>query len=327
LKVQKEVNKKINNMNDFLICTRNIESTGNESEFGNEPGDACYLIVPEESGDFNPSNIIVGDKIWLTKLLAGRALTDVLVYVHGYDMDRANTLKRHRILKKGLQEKGWEGELVTFAWPSGTKPLLYWEDRFDALDVAYQLVSRCIRLLDDQVAAGCDLNVHVIAHSTGALIVRESFNMAQTAILNKDASWTTGQIVFIAGDVSAESMAGSKSDGLYIHCGRLTNYFSNYDSVLAVSSAKRLGFANRVGRVGLPKDAPQKAVDVNCSDYYHLHKDELAPKIEGAFLPHSWYFWSDWFLEDLFHTLSGNLDRNVIPTRSTDENEELWLSA
>lgn len=312
-------------MANYIICTRNAKGSGADAHFGDEPGSASFLVVPDDATDFSPKDKVNNEKTWLTKLLANRSLKDVLIYVHGYDMDRANTLARHKVLKQGLQQQGWEGEVITFAWPSGTKPLLYWEDRFDALDVAAELVRRCIRLLDDQVKTGCDMDVHVIAHSTGALIVRESFRVAQSAFFKGDAAWATGQMIFIAGDVSSDSMEGEMSDQLYRHCGRLTNYFSNHDSILAVSGAKRLGFANRVGRVGLPKGSPEKAIDVNCSAYYTAHKNELEQKVVHAFLPHSWHFWSERFMQDLVYTLKGELDRNVIPTRSVDDKGEFWL--
>ena len=281
------------------------------------------MVVPDGATDFSPRDKVNNEKVWLTKLLAGRDIKDILVYVHGYDMDRQNTLLRHNVLKKGLKENGWKGELVTFAWPSGTHPLLYWEDGFDALDIAAELVKKGIKFIVDQTNAGCKINVHLIAHSTGALIVRESFDYIKRTQNVGFNDWAASQIIFIAGDVSSKSMEGTMSDQLYRHCARLTNYFSNYDSILAISNAKRLGFENRVGRVGLPQSSPEKSIDINCSDYYDANKDKL--NVVQAFKPHSWYFWSDKFLQDLVYTLKGELDRNVIPTREKRADGEFYL--
>ncbi len=310
-------------MENFMNCVRKVVTKKNERIFGDEPGETSFLIVPEDATDFSPKDKAKDNKTWLAKLLAGRNIEDILIYVHGYDMDRENTLYRHKLLKKGLAENGWKGELVTFVWPSGTQALLYWEDRFDALNVAAELVKGGIKYLVDQINSGCTINVHVIAHSTGALIVRESFNQARTTQKTAESNWTTSQLIFIAGDVSSLSMETEKSQELYIHCARLTNYFSNYDSILGISNAKRLGFANRVGRVGLPVATPEKAIDINCSDYYIEHENTLS--VKNAFKPHSWYFWSKEFLMDLVYTLQGNLDRNVIPTREKKSDGELYL--
>ena len=311
-------------MKNYMICVRNVKKKNNVAEFGNEPGTATFLEIPEDATDFSPRDIVASEKTWLTHLLAGKTVKNILVYIHGYDMNRPNTLYRHNVLKKGLAKYGWDGEVVTFAWPSGTQPLLYWEDRFDALKVAYQLVDKGIKLFVNQVQAGCTVNVHLIAHSTGALIVRESFYISRTIQTRSENNWAASQVVFIAGDVSSKSMEGELSDEIYRHCARLTNYFSNYDSILAISNAKRVGMENRVGRVGLPPASPEKAVDVNCSTYYKTHENSF--DVVDAFKPHSWYFWSDKFLEDLVYTLNGDLDRNVIPTRTKDQDGELWLT-
>jgi hypothetical protein len=70
---------------------------------------------------------------------------------------------------------------------------------------------------------------------------------------------------------------------------------------------------------------PELAVDVNCSNHYKAHESKLKKKVVNAELSHSWHFWSDTFLEDLVHTLHGELDRNVIPTRTTDGDGEFHL--
>jgi hypothetical protein len=152
--------------------------------------------------------------------------------------------------------------------------------------------------------------------------VREAFDDADTSRLVNQA-WMVSQVVFIAGDVSADSMAlgNTRSDSLYDHCIRLTNYYNNYDSVLKLSNAKRLGNEPRVGRIGLPVDAPIKAVNVDCSSYYHTlinndamqHSDQMNGPCDRS--GHGWYIGNMMFIKDLFETLKGDLDRTVIPTR------------
>lgn len=310
-------------MSNFIICARNIKGQGDAKQFGDEPGDISYVITDDNAMDFSPKDKVRNGVAWIEELTKDRDLKDVLIYLHGYNMDRDVTLERHKILKDKLKSKGWEGELVTFAWPSKKHTLLYWEDRLDGLNVATKLVTDCISLLNRQMQNGCKLNIHLIAHSTGALLVREGFKLAKIGI--GEGVWAVGQVMFVAGDISSDSMMGDASKELYDHSGRITNYFSNYDSALMVSSAKRLGTANRVGRVGLPMASSDKAIDVNCSQHYINHKDELTPVMVNAEPSHSWYFWSDMFIQDIIHTMNGFYDRNVIPTRDKDLDGEFWL--
>lgn len=310
-------------MSNFIICARNIKGKGDNKYFGDEPGDITYVITEDKAKDFSPKDSVSSGIAFINELIKDRDLKDVLVYLHGFNMEREVTLERHKILKAQLKKSGWEGELITFAWPSKQNTVLYWEDRLDGLNVATKLVTDCIALLNKQMKNGCKLNIHLIAHSTGALLVREGFKLAKMGL--GDDVWAVGQVMFVAGDISSDSMVGDASKELYEHSGRITNYFSNYDSALMVSSAKRLGTANRVGRVGLPLASKDKAVDVNCSQHWINHKETLIPKMIHAEPSHSWYFWSDIFIQDIIHTMNGAYDRNVIPTRDKDIDGEFWL--
>src|SRR5690606_20724800 len=100
---------------------------------------------------------------------------------------------------------------------------------------------------------------------------------------------------------------------------------------LKLSNTKRIGVAPRAGRVGLPDDAPAKAADVDCSTYYELlNRDATIRSADqrataGRF-DHSWYLGNALFTRDLFETLKGELDRNVIPTRTVADNGRLHLT-
>lgn len=110
---------------------------------------------------------------------------------------------------------------------------------------------------------------------------------------------------------------------MYERIFRLTNYSNGYDKVLGVSNMKRLGTAPRAGRVGLPADAPRKAVNVDCSAYF-CTKDPQRSVFTGTF-NHSWHVGDPVFALDLAMTLEGEMDRVVMPTRSM-ENGKLVLN-
>ncbi len=68
--------------------------------------------------------------------------------------------------------------LVSFYWPGDDRALNYLDDSSDAKITALRLVDDCISLLASAQFRGCEYNVRVTAHSTGAYVVREGFDDA-----------------------------------------------------------------------------------------------------------------------------------------------------
>ena len=317
-------------MTDYLISVRNIRS----GEFGSEPGTTRFLRLPSNRKMHKPSHVISRAK-WVSAVMAtarsgtdpvtGDDCGDILVFVHGYNNDPPAVLRRHRLLKKNLAAAGFEGTVVSFDWPSNNIALNYLEDRSDARKTSIKLVDDCIRLLTTTQMRGCSMNVHLLAHSTGAYVVREGFDDADDRRHIAQSNWTASQVVFIAADISAKSMGSddSKSSSLYRHSVRLTNYHNPYDSVLKLSNIKRIGVAPRAGRIGLPTQVPQKAVCVDCGPHFQRLKKD--PGSDGAW-DHAWHFYDKGFARDLACTLRGDIDRHYIPTRRTDNRGRLQLA-
>ena len=311
-------------MKDYLMSVRAVRS----GEFVADVGPTKFLIVPPGQLP-SPSNAISAsawykavraDAVWTNDKDESRG--DILFILHGYNMSEAEVIQRHRWLRHDLVGQGFKGVVVSFDWPSDDKALAYLPDRHKAKDTAFRLVSDGIAYLSEQQTPTCTINVHVLGHSTGAYVIREAFDDADDSGL-PNASWNVSQIIFAAGDVSSGSMsAGNKgAESIYRHCIRLTNYFSKHDEALDLSNVKRLGNAPRSGRIGLPDDAPQKAVDIDCTVYYEeLTKESSAinatdqPYGFVGLKSHSWYFGNGIFTEDLFAVLIGK-DRTVIRTR------------
>lgn len=321
---------------DFVLCARSVDGI----KFSNEPGPTMFLQVP--AGQLpSPKNKTPKTDVWVKRLRkeatwgkdarTGLDRGDILIFVHGYNNDQKTVMDRHRQLKVDLSSAGWKGAIVSFDWPSADMALNYLEDRHDAKQTALQLVQDGITILAEQQGPNCTINVHLLGHSTGAYVIREAFDDADDAKLANN-SWLVSQIAFIGGDVSSGSLSGTSasSESLYRHCTRLTNYSNRHDSVLKLSNAKRVGMAPRVGRVGLPTDAPSKAVDIDCSEYFQLlesspplrQKDQ---KAEIGTFNHSWHIGNASFAKDLCETLKGDLDRTVFPTRKLDGDGRLWL--
>jgi hypothetical protein len=311
-------------MPDYVITVRAQDpATG---AYTDDPGPTQFLQVPDGATDYSHV-VVLSPDVWVNQVQAlapvirdatGVNRRDVLVFVHGFNNKVSDILTRHRLMKAGLPAHGFRGMVVSFDWPCDDVALSYIPDRQRAKVTADKLVTDCIKLLAQrQVQANCDTNVHLLAHSTGAYVIRQAFNDADDHNDLATPAWMVSQVAFIAGDVSSASMSAGNTDGgaLYHHCIRLTNYSNPYDEVLQISNVKRVGVAPRVGRVALPDDAPSTAVNIDCGAYYEslALPSPLTPS--GLVQSHSWYFGDPVFTADLAQLLNGAVDRGVITTR------------
>lgn len=313
---------------DFVLCARSVGSGG----FASEPGPSSYLLVPpgrlplpsQAVGAAAWARAVRDAAVWGRDSRTGGERGDILFFIHGYNSAQETVMGRHRRIKEDLSGAGFKGIVVSFDWPSSDMALNYLEDRHDAKETALQLVNGGIALLAEMQAPDCSINIHCLAHSTGALVLREACDDADDARL-ATSGWMMSQVALFGGDISSASLrAGcATTDSLFRHCARLTNYSNGADSVLKLSDAKRMGVAPRVGRVGLPGDAPAKAVNVDCTDYFRQlvsdveirEADQMAEI--GAF-DHSWYIGNRLFARDLSETLRGDLEGSAFPTRGID---------
>lgn len=303
----------------YVICARDVH----KGEFVAEPGKLRYLKVPPKTLA-RPEHALAVDQ-WVQEVrdLADGSKDglvqkqgDVLIFVHGYNNDADVIRKRQMRLQRDMLDAGWKGVVISFDWPSDDSTLNYYEDRGDAAEVARAMVTGGISVLARGQADGCQTNIHLIGHSTGAFVIMEAFAEAEKHGKLFKSEWRVAQIAFIGGDVSSSSLARDSqwARPMFDRCMRLTNYANGFDHVLAISNAKRLGVAPRAGRVGLPSDAHPKAVDVDCSSYFQTIDPKKATYF-GTFA-HSWHIGDPVFALDLAMTLEGRIDRRCLPTRA-----------
>jgi esterase/lipase superfamily enzyme len=307
-------------MPDFVLCARNVSG----GKFGSEPGKSAYLTVPDGAAPLPEHK--TGVKAWAEAVLAAAAPVpsdasgNILIFIHGFNNAQDIIMQRHRQLKSDLAGLDFKGVVLSYDWPSADTGLGYVDDRIDAKTTALQLVSDGIAVLAKYQNPDCPISVHILAHSMGAFVLREAFDDADDRKLDNN-SWLVSQVMLIGGDISSNSMSAgdSSTKSLYLHCVRLTNYSNRHDQPLALSNVKRLGVASRVGRVGLPDDAPDKAVNVDCSEYWDLNHDTFHPIGD---LSHSWHIGNPVFTKDMLLTIQG-VDRNSMPTRRLDDGKPI----
>ncbi|EMV7409520.1 TPA: alpha/beta hydrolase [Enterobacter soli] len=313
-------------MPSYVMSVRKVS----RGQFTADIGNTSYLVVPDGK-DPSPGHAIPAQE-WFDKVTNGAKWTndkgqkrgDLLFAAHGYNMSESEVIERHRLLANGLADIGFKGMVVSFDWPSDDKALAYLADRHKAKLTAMRLMTEGIAYVSEKQKPDCPINIHVLGHSTGAYVLTEAFDDADDSNLPNSA-WKVSQIIFVAGDVSSSVMSNPdpRSDSIYRHCIRLTNYSSRRDQALDISNVKRVGVAPRVGRIGLPDNAPSLAINVDCTRYYEqLDNDPEVLKQDEPYgivgMPtHSWYFGNKIFTQDLFYTLIGT-DRYSMPTRSVD---------
>lgn len=309
---------------DYFFSVRGRSGQG----YSNSLSSAKYLAVPGNVRRVSRAHEIsrtaffraVQDEAEATETEKG----NIVFFVHGFNTDQWDMLERHRKIRNGLQAHGFKGTVVSFDWPSDGSVLGYNADRRDARLSADRLFKDGITHVARAQEPDCRYNIHVLAHSMGCFLVREAFDFADDDHATAQHSWTVSQIAFVAADTSSKSMTrgNPKTSSLFRRCTRLTNYYSPFDDILSISETKRIGVSRRLGRVGLPDDHAQKAVNLYCGHYFDTRRANFG---DAAGISHRWYFEAPRFYEDLFHTFEGKLDRNVIPTRAITDHWNLAL--
>lgn len=285
---------------------------------GDDPGPARYVKL----GDAAAPDTDMDVARWQAEIIArfprevpGSATRtgDIVVFVHGFNEDYRSARSAHLDYEQKLAAAGFTGVLISFDWPSAGLTFAYLSDRAHARLAANALVTCGIALLRDAQMDGCTVNLHVMAHSMGCFVTQQAFTWSYQDV---PPDWRIGQILLVAADVdqSVFEADNPSAKAFAAHAGRLTAYCDRYDKALAISNAKRLGLAPRMGRVGLPDDSPDFMCEVDCSDLFKA----VDPGLEDLLSPvktHCFYFDQPVFWQDVVLTLAGGIDRSAIPTR------------
>ncbi|MBY0267747.1 MAG: alpha/beta fold hydrolase [Burkholderiales bacterium] len=312
-------------MPNYILSARAVS----KGAFVPEPGKPLFLEVPEEKPiTTGISKFKIKGHQWLERVQttadarAGRRASeagDVLVFVHGYNHSLDEIRQRHEMLQADLAAEGWRGLVVSFDWPND--PERDFDDRTDAAEIANYLVTSGLGLIIKGQNRGCQTNVHLLGHSTGAFVIMEAFAAAEKKAEFYKNDWRIGQVAFIGGDVSSRNLNldSQAAEPMFRRIMRLTNYQNGFDDVLGMSS-KRIDTDPRIGRVGLTEHAHPKAVNVDCSQYFSQLDPASQPKKVGWW-NHSWHIGNRVFARDLAMTLEGRIDRNYLPTRDRQKGE------
>lgn len=319
-------------MSYFFITTRNISRPrGKPAFFADEPANPSYVISPKNSNTLDPKDRETGsnaEKRWARKVLAAAkqpdGTGDIVISIHGYNNDAEDAFKSHKTLTQNLAKHGLDNAVfVGYSWPSKGSFTNYLEDDSDARETAIHLVKSGLRLFALLSEPDCRIRVHVMAHSMGALVVREALRAASGSKPTREGSWGLTQLLFYGADISSTSLKTEAAAELFGKSQRFTNYFNRHDAVLATSNVKRFLSSPRLGRHGAPAEVLHKMVDVDMSGRWkEIDNNSDLDTIDGARKSHSFYIADDKFAKDVVATIKGNLDRREIPNRDRHPIEE-----
>jgi esterase/lipase superfamily enzyme len=190
---------------DYMLVARSKSADG----CSNEPGAVYFLGVPSDE-DGPKFRHKMSPRTWCDAVLeqasSGTRNTqttgDIVFYVHRYNNSQETVLERQRKLQRGLEHNGFDGVVVSFDWPSADNVLNYLEDRHDAKKSALMLVKHGIHAFAKMQEPACKIDMHVLAHSMGAYVVREAFDDADDTADIAQKSWSVSQVMLVGADVS-----------------------------------------------------------------------------------------------------------------------------
>ena len=292
---------------DYISCARAASETG----YGSEPGALSFLAVPISATAPKPGHAIEA-AVWKAMVLdlaqkgcpRGAASGDVALLVHGYNTSPAEMLKRHRLMRDGLERHGFDGIVVSFDWASDDRAVSYVQDRGKADHAAERFAREVLPMFAGRAGPGHRVRTHIVGHSMGCLVLRDGFDIAARLGTVRDEA-CVDQLAVVAADVASASLAAGAeaSTALYRFSQRVTNYYSQHDEILSMSDAARASAGPRAGRIGLRGQQPAKAVDVYCGDHFEAERKAFDANSAAT---HTWFFEDDGFLSDLAQVMAGS---------------------
>lgn len=242
----------------------------------------------------------------------------VTLFVHGYNVDWKDAVKRYQSLcKKLFQGSKSLGTCVLFSWPSDGMMTNYLPDRADARNAAPDLAVVLGALYDwmlekqgeTDTAKCCRAKTSVISHSMGNYVLQKAMQLAWTRKNQPLLVSLINQLVMVAADVdnnlfaSGESVDGSDGDAVANLTYRITALYSGRDNVLGVSAGMKHFGKRRLGRSGLddPRAVPDNVWHRDCSPLFASNQSGI----------HSAYFEEAKTIELMRQILRG-VDRGII---------------
>lgn len=289
--------------------------------FTNNPAALTRYVRLTEGPDSNGrwTGGIIDAKAWFPLVQAEGSTNEITIYVHGYNTNQVDNLRRMELIRKGLRGDGYRGALIAYDWPSAGLLSDYDGDKRNAKTTAEHLVSDGILPL---LALSPRPKINLIAHSMGAYLVLRALSEFDDDAGPGAGAWKMNEAMFVSGDADRNWFGkGAWGSLLLTHrTRRFTNYFSGLDDVLKASEAAN-EFRARVGRSGMPPGIHATHVDLYSQEQY---LKDVSAADRSMLMSHRWWFDNAKFYKDCALTLAGR-DAHDMPTRRKTNTSDLAL--
>jgi len=221
-----------------------------------------------------------GWKAELKARLAECKKRDLLLFIHGYNVDFETAARRAAQFAEDLE---FQGLAVLYSWPSEGGTLKYFVDA-DSAQWSVDDFEGVLSILMTELGAE---HVHAVAHSMGSRVLTEGIRRMDLAALPADAA-KLREVVFAAPDVSADTFQNFVTK-FYKRAERFTLYVSDAD--LALGASKVLQRHPRAGDSGegVVLSASMETID--------------ASAVDKSFLGHSYFCENRVVLQDMFNLI------------------------
>jgi esterase/lipase superfamily enzyme len=216
----------------------------------------------------------------LTQGLASCPARDVLLFIHGYNVDFEQAAKRAAQFAYDLE---FQGACVLYSWPSEGATLKYTVDE----DNAQWTVDHFEDVLTTVLTGLGAQRVHAVAHSMGSRVLTEGLRRVDVSALPAGSA-VLHEVVFAAPDVNADTFRNFITK-CRTRAGRFTLYASSGDKALA--SSQKLHKYPRAGDAG---DAIVIAEGLETID---------ASAVDSALMGHSYFCENRVVIQDLFNLI------------------------
>lgn len=221
-----------------------------------------------------------GWKSEVTQGLARCPARDILLFIHGYNVDFELAARRAAQFAFDLE---FQGVCVLYSWPSEGATLKYTIDE----DNAHWTVDHFEDVLTTVLTGVGAERVHAVAHSMGSRVLAEGLRRIDFSAL-PSGSAALREVVFAAPDINVDTFRNFIRK-FHTRAGRFTLYASNGDKALECSQK-----VHKYPRAGDAGDAILVASGLETID---------ASAVDTAFLGHSYFCENRVIIQDLFNLI------------------------
>ena len=212
--------------------------------------------------------------------LAGCSKRDLLLFIHGYNVDFETAALRAAQFAHDME---FQGLALLYSWPSEGAVLKYMVDE-DNAQWSVDDFEVVLNTLMTELGAEC---VHAVAHSMGNRVLAEGIRRMDVAALPSDAA-RLREVIFAAPDINADTFR-KFAEKFSNRASRFTLYVSNADIALSASQK-----AHKYPRAGDSGDGVVLSEGLETID---------ASAVDKNFLGHSYFCDNRVVLQDMFNLI------------------------